>query len=52
MYLQPPAYGEVLAVSEKHLLDSITGAAVEKTESEGHPLQTNRGFPSPEKVST
>ena len=27
-YLQPPAYGEVLAMSEKQLPDSITGAAV------------------------
>ncbi len=37
-YLRPPAPGEVLAMSEKHLLDSISGGSVASFLHEGKPL--------------
>jgi hypothetical protein len=37
-YLQPPATGEVEALSEKQLVNSITGAAVAALLHEGKPL--------------
>ena len=45
VYLRPPATGEVEAMSEKQLVNFITGAAVEKTESEGIPLTDESGVP-------